>query len=221
MVDLLVDEVLDAHEPDIQELMIRTSILERISGPLCDTVVETEGSAVKLAELARTNLFLVPLDDNGQWYRFHHLFGQLLRVQLTLRRPGLEPALHRRASAWHRDHGTAAEAISHAMDAGDHAAAAELIAGVWMTFTNSCRHETVRGWLRRFPQDVVHANPRLLLVNAWVSSICADRVEATRCIARLENSGALADGPLPEGFASIESGLTLLKATIPWGTSAP
>ncbi|HEY5152200.1 MAG TPA: helix-turn-helix transcriptional regulator, partial [Mycobacterium sp.] len=217
VVDLLVDEVLDLHDPDMQELMTRASILERINGPLCDAVLQAPGGAARLAELARTNLFLVPLDDQGEWYRFHHLFGQLLRVQLERREPGVAPTLHRRASAWHRDHGGTPEAITHAISAGDYDEATELIAGVWLEFTNACRYETVRGWLHLFPDEVRQASARLLLVNAWVSSMCADRVDAARCIGLIEDLGTTHDGPLPEGFRSVESSLTVLKAVAAWG----
>ena len=118
MIDFLVTEVLEAHDPPVQALMLRTSVLERLSGPLCDAVLEQQDSAAMLDALSRTNLFLVPLDDEGGWYRFHHLFAQLLRVELERREPGLAPALHRRAYAWHRDHGTTDEAIQHAIAAG-------------------------------------------------------------------------------------------------------
>ena len=111
MIDFLVTEVLEAHDPPVQALMLRTSVLERLSGPLCDAVLEQQDSAAMLDALSRSNLFLVPLDDEGGWYRFHHLFAQLLRVELERREPGLAPALHRRAYAWHRDHGTTDEAI--------------------------------------------------------------------------------------------------------------
>ena len=127
MIDFLVTEVLDAHDPPAQTLMLRTSVLERLSGPLCDAVLEQQGSAAMLGALSRSNLFLVPLDEEGEWYRFHHLFAQLLRVELERREPGLAPALHRRAYCWHRDHGTAGEAIQHAIAAGAYAEAAELI----------------------------------------------------------------------------------------------
>ncbi len=106
VVDFLVTEVVEAHDPPAQALMLRTSVLERLSGPLCDAVLEQEGSAAMLDALSRSNLFLVPLDDEGGWYRFHHVFAQLLRVELERHEPGLAPALHRRAYAWHRDHGT-------------------------------------------------------------------------------------------------------------------
>ena len=130
VVDFLVTEVLQAHEPPVQALMLRTSVLERLSGPLCDAVLEQDGSAAMLDALSRSNLFLVPLDDQGGWYRFHHLFAQLLRVELERCEPGVAPALHRRAYAWHRDHGTADEAIRHAIEAGAYAEAAELIQGL-------------------------------------------------------------------------------------------
>src|SRR5262249_10001792 len=118
VLDFLVDEVLEAHDPAMQSLMLRSSILERMCGRLCDAVLEQEGSAEKLATLSRTNLFLVPIDDHGEWYRFHHLFAQLLRVELEHREPGLAATLHRRAYDWHRDHGSVDEAISHALEAG-------------------------------------------------------------------------------------------------------
>ena len=141
VVDFLVTEVLQAHDPPAQALMLRTSILERLSGPLCDAVLEQQGSAAMLDALSRSNLFLVPLDDEGGWYRFHPLFAQLLRVELERREPGLTPALHRRAYAWHRDHGTTDEAIRHAIEAGAYAEAAELIQSL---LDQLCQHVPVR-----------------------------------------------------------------------------
>jgi anti-anti-sigma factor len=103
--DYLSAEVL-AHQPEeIRAFLLRTSILERLSGPVCDAVLETEGSSELLGELERSNLFLTPLDDHREWYRYHHLFAQLLRVELGHREPELLPALHRRAAAWHRQAG--------------------------------------------------------------------------------------------------------------------
>jgi LuxR family maltose regulon positive regulatory protein len=111
VVDFLVDEVLEAHDPELQDLMLRSSILDRMCGPLCDAVLEREGSARLLGELSRTNLFLLPIDDHGEWYRFHQLFAQLLRVELEHREPGLAPILQRRAYAWHREHSSSSEAV--------------------------------------------------------------------------------------------------------------
>ena len=138
--DFLEAEVLTAHDPPMQALMLRSSILGRLSGPLCDAVLEQQHSAYLLDELSRTNLFLVPLGDQGGWYRFHPLFAQLLRMELGRREPGLVPALHRRAYFWHRDHGTTEEAIHHAIEAGEYAAAAGLIAATWFKYQHAVPH---------------------------------------------------------------------------------
>ena len=217
VVDFLVTEVLEAHDPPAQALMLRTSVLERLSGPLCDAVLEQEGSAAMLDALSRSNLFLVPLDDEGGWYRFHHLFAQLLRVELERREPGLAPALHRRAYCWHRDHGTAGEAIQHAMAAGAYAEAAGLIRGPWISYANTCRYDTVLAWLRRLPGEMLDGDVQLLLIQAWVLSLSARREEAARAIAAVERLGDLGAGPLPDGFSSGEASLTMLRACFPWG----
>ena len=217
VIDFLVTEVLQAHDPPAQALMVRTSVLERLSGPLCDAVLEQEGSAAMLDALSRTNLFLVRLDDEGGWYRFHHLFAQLLRVELERREPGLAPALHRRAYAWHRDHGTTDEAIQHAIAAGAYAEAAELIQGHWISYANTCRYDTVLAWLRRLPDEILDGDAQLLLVQAWVLSLSARREEAARAIAAAERLGDLGAGPLPDGFSSGEASLTMLRACFPWG----
>ena len=217
VVDFLVTEVLQAHDPPAQALMLRTSVLERLSGPLCDAVLEQEGSAAMLDALSRSNLFLVPLDDEGGWYRFHHLFAQLLRVELERREPGLAPALHRRAYCWHRDHGTTDEAIQHAIAAGAYAEAAELIQGPWISYANTCRYDTVLAWLRRLPDEILNGDVHLLLIQAWVLSLSARREEAALAIAAVERLGDLGAGPLPDGFSSGEASLTMLRACFPWG----
>ena len=110
LIDFLETEVLRAHDPPVQELMLRCSVLDRLSGPLCDAVLEQQHSGPMLDALSSSNLFLIPLDSEGGWYRFHPLFARLLRVELERREPGTAPALHRRASAWHRDHEMTGEA---------------------------------------------------------------------------------------------------------------
>ena len=217
VLDFLVTEVLEAHDPPAQALMLRTSVLERLSGPLCDAVLEQEGSAAVLDALSRSNLFLVPLDDQGGWFRFHHLFAQLLRVELERREPGTAPVLHRRAYSWHRDHGTTDEAIRHAMAAGACAEAAGLIRGLWISYANTCRYDTVLGWLRRLPGEILSGDVQLLLVRAWVLSLSARREEAARAIGAAERRGDLGTGPLPDGFSSAKASLTMLRACFPWG----
>ncbi len=217
VIDFLVTEVLEAHDPPVQALMLRTSVLGRLSGPLCDAVLEQQDSAAMLDALSRTNLFLVPLDDQGGWCRFHHLFAQLLRVELERREPGSAPALHRRAYSWHRDHGTAGEAIHHAMAAGAYPEAAELIQTSWISHANTCRYDTVLAWLRRLPDELLSGDAHLLLVQAWVLSLSARREEAARAIAAVERLGDLGAGPLRDGFSSVEASLTMLRACFPWG----
>ena len=218
--DFLEAEVLQAHDPPTQALMLRSSILGRLCGPLCDAVLEQQDSAVMLDELARTNLFLVPLGDQGGWYRFHPLFAQLLRRELGRRAPGVVPALHRRAYSWHRDHGTAEEAIYHAIEAGEYAAAAELVEATWGKYRDNGGYSTVLDWLGRFPDEILAGDIRLLLVKAWVLTWGARRKQAARAIAaaeRLSDSGA---GPLPDGFSSVEASLTTLRAAFPWGDAS-
>ena len=218
VIDFLETEVLNAHDPPMQALMVRSSILDRLSGPLCDAVLEQRDSESMLDVLSRSNLFLTPLDDEGRWYRFHPLFGQLLRVELERREPGLVPALHRRAYAWHRDNGTAGEAISHAIEAGAHAEAAELIESSWITLANASKYDTILAWIRRFPVEVLNGDPRLLLVAAWVLSLSARREEAARAIAAVEGLGEfVGERSLPDGFSSVDASLTMLRAVFPWG----
>jgi LuxR family transcriptional regulator, maltose regulon positive regulatory protein len=217
-IDFLETEVLQAHDPPMQELMLRSCILERLSGPVCDAVLERQHSAPMLEVLSRSNLFLIPQGDEGGWYHFHPLFARLLRVELERREPGLVPVLHRRAYAWHRDHGTAGEAISHAIEAGAYAEAAELIEASWVAFANAGKHDTVLAWIRRFPVEVLNGDLQLLLVAAWMLSLGGEREEAARAIATVEGLGEFdGDRPLADGFSSVEASLTLLRAVFPWG----
>jgi LuxR family maltose regulon positive regulatory protein len=216
VVDFLVDEVLESHEAEAQSLMLRTSILERLCGPLCDAVLEADGSAERLVELSRTNLFLIPLDDHGRWYRFHHLFAQLLRAELKHREPELAPALHRRAFTWHRDHGSIDEAVEHGLEAGAFAETGELIAARWLDHVNVGRYETVYAWVDRLPPDLVCARGPLLHVKAWVATHTGRREEAARAIAAAERLPDFDRGPLPDGIGSVEGSIAVLRAAFPW-----
>ena len=217
VIDFLEAEVLRAHDPPMQALMLRSSILGRLCGPLCDAVLEQQHSAAMLDELSRTNLFVLPLDGSGGWYRFHPLFAQLLRVELERRDPAVIPVLHRRAYSWHRDHGTAGQAIHHAIEAGEYEAAAELVEASWGKYGNNRGYGTVLAWLGRFPREILGGDVRLLLIEAWMLSWAARREEAARAIARVERLGEPGPGPLPDGFSSVEASLTMLHAAFPWG----
>ena len=217
VVDFLVTEVLEAHDPSAQVLMLRTSILDRLTAPLCDAVMEHEGSAAMLKALSRTNLFLVPFDDEAGSYRFHPVFAQLLRVELERREPGRAQGLHRRAYSWHRDHGTPDEAIQHAVAAEAYAEAVEQIQTVWIRYANTWRYDTVLAWLRKLPEEVVTSEVHLLLIQAWVLSLSAKQDEAARAVAVIERLGELGAGPLRDGFSCAGASLTMLRASFPWG----
>jgi LuxR family transcriptional regulator, maltose regulon positive regulatory protein len=220
VIDFLVTEVLQAHDPPMQALMLRSSVLGRLSGRLCDAVLEQQHSAPMLGALSLSNLFLISIDDDGGWYRFHPLFAQLLRVELERREPGTAPALHRRASAWYRDHGMTGEAIAHAIAAGAHVEAAELIEACWVSYANACRCGTVLAWIGQLPEEMLNGNVRLLLVKAWMLSLSAKREEAGQVIAAVERLGEPTGAAPPDGFSSAEASLTMLRAVFPWGDAA-
>ena len=217
VVDFLAGEVLAAHEPDLQAFMLRTSVLERLCAPLCDAVLERSDASDALASLTRSNLFLLALDDRRQWFRFHHLFAQILQVELERREPAIVSDLHRRAFTWRSRFGTTDEAIHHAVAAHAYAEAGELIAETWVHYANAGRTTSVLDWLGRFPDAILDADPRLLVVKAWVAALRAREDEMRAAMARARALGGLATGPLPDGFASLESSLSVLSATFGWG----
>lgn len=217
IVDFLAGEVLAGYEPELQRFMLRTSVLERLCAELCDEVLQSDESAAALETLARSNLFLVPLDDRRRWFRFHHLFAQILRVELERREPELVPELHRRAHDWHHMSGTIDEAIHHALAAGHLSAASELITETWVHYANAGRTGSVLEWLADFPEDVLAGDPRLLLVKAWVLALSGREDDMRAVVARVHALGGLDDGPLPDGLSSVGSSLSVLAATFAWG----
>lgn len=169
VVDFLSTEVLRGQPEEIRTFMLRTSVLDRLAGPLCDAVTGSRDSAAMLRRIERANLFLVPLDNRRYWYRYHHLFGRLLLHELEQSEPGLVPALHRRASAWHRETGSIPEAVHHALEAGEIGEARELVAAHWNAFFNQGRLATVSGWLDRLPAETVASDARLCVARAWLA----------------------------------------------------
>jgi LuxR family maltose regulon positive regulatory protein len=169
VVDYLGGEVVDGQPPELRAFMLRTSILERMTPTLCDDVTGMTGSAARLEELERRNLFTLPLDASRRWYRYHHLFRQLLMHQLEREDPQLVRELHRRAGAWHRRCGAPAAAIRHALAAGDVDVATELVAGHWNDFFTRGFVATLAGWLDALPPDAVARDPRLWLARAWTA----------------------------------------------------
>ena len=168
VVDYLASEVLEGQSPERRSFLVRTAILGRLTGPLCDTVADTSGSAQVLAELERSNLFLVPLDSRREWYRYHHLFGELLRHELTVAAPGEVAELHRRAADWHLAAGDVDEAVHHAAAGGDMDRAADLIAEHWAGYEGSGWTATTQRWVALLPTERVRSDPRLCLAEALI-----------------------------------------------------
>jgi LuxR family transcriptional regulator, maltose regulon positive regulatory protein len=211
--DYLVAEVLQRQPAELRGFLLRTSVLERLSGPLCDAVLDTQGSAALLRELEASNLFVVPLDDRRQWYRYHQLFADLLRLQLGVREPGLVPVLHRRAAAWHQAAGNVDEAIGHACAAGDLAEAGSLIARHWATHWLGGQRATVARWLEGLPEEAILADPPVALITAWTRGFRgASKQETERWLAAAEDEGY--GGPPPDGMSSQAFGAALARATL-------
>jgi LuxR family maltose regulon positive regulatory protein len=210
VVDYLGTEILESQEEAVQSFLLQTSILERLSGPLCDAVLEGSGSARMLENIERSNLFLHSLDAKREWYRYHRLFSELLHHELTRRAPELIPALHRRAADWHRRDGSVPDAIHHAVAAGDDAEAAELVARHWNSFFNQGRLATVSDWLDALPAQTVLNDPRLAVARAWIALDLGRRDEVEAWIAAAER--AELPGEMWDGSSSLESALAVLRA---------
>jgi LuxR family maltose regulon positive regulatory protein len=169
IVDYLGTEVLDSLDGPTRRFLTRTSVLDRLSGPLCDAVTGSSGSTAVLAQLERSNLFVTSLDNRGEWYRYHQLFAELLRVELQRTEPSEIAALHRRAAAWFLDRGLLPEAIRHHVCAGEPASAADLLAAHWSELLQRGDLAAITQSLDLLGDAAVGADPRLCLVRAWMT----------------------------------------------------
>ena len=161
IVDYLAEEVLQRQPEHVQHFLLQTSILDRLSGPLCDAVTGQDGGKAKLAALERGNLFLVPLDDRRRWYRYHQLFADVLQAHLRDEQPDEVPDLHRRASAWYEQNDEPSEAIRHALAAQDFGRAADLVELAIPAMRRSRQEAAVRSWLKALPGELVRVRPVL------------------------------------------------------------
>jgi LuxR family maltose regulon positive regulatory protein len=161
IVDYLVEEILSRQPDHIRNFLLQTCILERLSGPLCDAVTGQHGGKAMLESLDRANLLVVPLDDRRRWYRYHHLFADVLHTHVRDERPDEVPDLHRRASRWYEQNGEPLPAVRHALAAGDVERAAGLVELAIPALRRDRREATIRGWLDAFPDEVVRVRPVL------------------------------------------------------------
>jgi LuxR family maltose regulon positive regulatory protein len=211
IVDYLMAEVLDRQTPGVREFLLRTSIVARLTGSLCDALLDRTDSARRLVELERANLFLISLDERRRWYRYHHLFGDLLANELSLAMPDEVVPLHRRAYEWHLREGLVAEAITHAIAAGDYTQAAELIAASWLDFVNRGELATVEAWTRALPPKLAESDPRLSVARAWMLLVLG-RPGEVEAEAHAAERGTL-PGPLADGSSSVASSAALVRTS--------
>ena len=186
VLDYLAEEVLERQDEQLRTFLLETSVLDRLSGPLCDAVTGREGSQALLEQAERAGLFLVPLDEVRGWWRYHHLFADLLRARLQQEQPGRAAQLHRNAAAWYQEHGLADDAIGHAAAAGEMLWAARIIEQHF-DLVHRIRGEaaTIDRWLSVLPAEVVRSRPRLLLAQAHMAATAATSRSWNRSWTRL------------------------------------
>ena len=168
IVDYLAEEVLQRLPEPVQGFLLQTSILDRLSGPLCDAVTGQGGGKAMLEALERGNLFLVTLDARRRWYRYHHLFAEVLQTRLIEEQHHLHPDLHRRASVWYEQNGEQSEAIRHALAAKDFGRAADLVELAIPAMRRGRQESALRGWVEALPDDLIRVRPLLSVAYAGV-----------------------------------------------------
>jgi LuxR family transcriptional regulator, maltose regulon positive regulatory protein len=197
IVDYLVAEVLQRQSAPVRSFLLQTSILDRLNGPLCDAVTGQEEGNARLEALERGNFFVVPLDDTRHWYRYHHLFADVLSAHLMAEQPEQVSTLHRHASAWYEQHGEVSDAIRHALAAEDFGRAADLIELAVPDMGRNRQEATVLGWLKALPEELVRARPVLsvnyagaLLLHGELEGVEARLSDAERWLDRKTDMGA-------------------------------
>ena len=210
--DYLLSEVLESVPREERDFIVRTAILRRLTGDLCDAVTGTSGGAEILGRLERANAFVIPLDRDNRWYRYHHLFGEFLHTELNRSRPDEERLLHSRASEWLRDAGQVADAIRHGLAAGEVDAAADLLCENWISMMGSGHAETARALVASFPSEHVANHQPFAIAAASVNAMTGYPGAARRWLDTAEK--AAHDGPRPDGMASTTSAVAIIRGTI-------
>ncbi len=193
ILNYLMEEVLNRQPQEVRQFLLQTSILERLNGDLCDAVTGRVDSHALIEELYKENLFIISLDDVGRWYRYHHLFADLLRDLQSAQAKEVVSALHRRASAWYVQTGSISEAIQHALAAADYAQAVHLIESHAMDMLMQWHVKTVEGWMQAIPVEWCAQSLRANLAFAWLNLMRGNHTGAMSYLMWLQNyfSGAV------------------------------
>ncbi len=219
IVDYFREEVLTRESAGAVRFLLRTSVLDRFCGSLCDTVLDATDSAARLHDLEASNLFMVPEDSQGVWYRYHRLFGEMLHSELRSREQGEELRICRRASEWYEAQEAPEQAIVYAIAARDDARTARLITAYTQELHAAGGISRVRGWLDALDEKVVRSYLPLAAMATWIWALTGDAPRAQWSL-RVVESGSY-DGPLPDGSASLESAVRRARAALaPYGVEA-
>ena len=211
--DYLRSEVLSRLKAEEVEFLTRTAVLDRMCRPLCDAVLARPGAAAMLESLERSNGLVVSLDNRGEWYRYHHLFRELLAHELERREPGVIPTLNRRAAAWCERSGAPATAIEYAFAGGDLEHAARLVTGCAVEVYESGRLETLRRWIDRLDQPgLLERHPAIAIFGAWAQGLSGHPAQAERWADVAERG--VSERPLVDGSATIEPWVATLRASM-------
>jgi LuxR family maltose regulon positive regulatory protein len=194
VLDYLVEEVLNRRPEAVTSFLLKTSILDRLNGELCAAVTQEDGGQEMLEAIENENLFVIPLDEERRWYRYHHLFAEVLRHHLHRGQPDVVAELHRRAAEWCEQNGLVDEAIKHALAAGDTERAARLVEEAASEMLGRGEVSLLVGWVEALPDELVRSEASLCIPYAWALLITGhleDAEERTRDAERAANTGAL------------------------------
>jgi LuxR family transcriptional regulator, maltose regulon positive regulatory protein len=218
VLDYVVEEVLAGLPPEAQEFLLRTSILDRLCGPLCEAVAGGADGQARLEAVERANLLITPLDDERRWYRYHALFAEILRARLLTLHPGEVAELHARASAWHEEQGDDDDAIGHALRSGDLERTSRIVAAASGRHVSAGELSTVRGWLDTLPADVVRGHAQLSTSYAWclvlageTDGVAVRLADAERALAAGHDGGPTMRLAIPTQLALLRSQLAALE----------
>jgi LuxR family maltose regulon positive regulatory protein len=209
----LVEEAVAHQPPDVRHFLLASSPLQRMSPALCDAALQIANSGRLLTALARTNVFILRGQEDGEWYRYHELFRDLLQMELRRQAPEFTDGVMRRAAAWHEQHGDPAEAFEYAHACGDLAGAGRVAFQSVDRFLAHGRVGKLRTWLARCTPQEMASDPHLALAGAWIALMSGDTAEARRLTVASGEAGDL-DAPSASGATSLRSSLAILRATI-------
>lgn len=220
IVDYLVEEVLQRQPEPTRRFLLQTAILDRLNGPLCEAVTDESGGRAQLEALERGNFFVIPLDDKRHWYRYHHLFAEVLKVFLLTEQPDQIATLHRRASKWYERNGSATEAIHHALAAEDFERAADLIELAVPTMRRSRQETSLLGWFKALPDELFHWRPVLsvwyagvLLQNGEIKGVEVRLRDAERWLDTTPDTHAQPEAPAVETGSEPDQKMVVMDAT--------